>query len=315
MGERKALGKGLSALLGQRPAGPAATVAAERSVAGRPLSPQSDPAPLPASGVHLVPISKIEPNPDQPREAIDDATLKELAASVAKDGVIQPIVVRQVEDCYQLIAGERRWRAARLAGLETIPALVHTVHDPADSLRLALVENIQREDLNPLEEARAYRELIQRCGLTQEQLAEQVCKNRSTVTNTLRLLNLPADIQALLAQGKIMMGHARALLACDTESVQRKVAEQIVADELSVRAVERLISGGSGAAKKGTARSKPTGAADPHLAQLERTLRERLGTKVRIQPSGKAGGRIVIEYYSGEELEGLLERLGAIARE
>ena len=305
MGERKALGKGLSALLGQRPAGPAATVAAERPVAGRPMSPQSDPAPLPESGVHLVPISKIEPNPDQPREAIDDATLKELAASVAKDGVIQPIVVRQVEDCYQLIAGERRWRAA----------LVHTVHDPADSLRLALVENIQREDLNPLEEARAYRELIQRCGLTQEQLAEQVCKNRSTVTNTLRLLNLPADIQALLAQGKIMMGHARALLACDTESVQRKVAEQIVADELSVRAVERLISGGSGAAKKGTARSKPTGAADPHLAQLERTLRERLGTKVRIQPSGKAGGRIVIEYYSGEELEGLLERLGAIARE
>ncbi len=317
MGERKALGKGLAALLGQRPAdvgdspsppGPAPTQP--------PQPPPEDAGASQAPRVGLIPVSRIEPNPDQPREHIDDAALQDLARSITRDGVIQPIVVRKHGEKFQLIAGERRWRAARLAGLEVLPALVHTLREPTDGLRLALVENIQRQDLNPLEEARAYRELIQRCGLTQEQLAEQVSKSRTTVTNTLRLLNLPADLQTLLAQGKLTMGHARALLAADTESAQRKVAKAIVADGLSVREAERLTSGAKATpAQRGGGAAKRPASADPHYAQLERTLRERLGTKVQITRTGPASGRITIEYYSSAELEGLLERFGLATQE
>lgn len=302
MGERRALGKGLGALLGDKPAppsGPSATSAAL-------------PAPPESAGprVRMLPIEAIAPNPDQPREHMDDAALQELAASIQTDGVIQPILVRAENEGFVLIAGERRWRAARMAGLSDIPALVHTLADPADSLRLALVENIQRRDLNPLEEARAYQELIQRCGLTQEQLAMQVSRNRSTVTNLLRLLQLPEEIQRMLAAGAISMGHARALVGVETRDTQRTLAKRIVAEGLSVRQVERLLSTAATPQHRPRHTATASPAPDPYYASIEDALRKTLGTKVTVKPTEKGGGRITIEYYTAGEFEGILARLG-----
>ena len=311
MGERKALGKGLGALLGDKAAGP---------------SPASPPDPPPSTGssgssagdtdIRSVSVDAIRPNPDQPRERIDPEALRELADSIKLDGVIQPIVVQPDGDAFLLIAGERRWRAAQMAGLSELPAVVYHLADPSDSLRLALVENIQRRDLNPLEEARAYQELIQRCGLTQEQLAQQVSRSRSTVTNMLRLLQLPEEIQRQLASGGLSMGHARALLAADRRDTQLKLAQRIAAEGLSVRQVERLLS--TPRQSKRTSRSDPAASStqqDPYYESLEAALRVALGTKVAVRPTGETSGRIVIEYYSYEELEGILTRFGIHASE
>lgn len=308
MGERKALGKGLAALLGNTPATPPPATSTDAPAAPVPArEPASQPDPT-AAMVQRIAVDRIAPNPDQPREHMDPDALDDLAASIARDGVIQPVVVRPDGSAFLLIAGERRWRAAQQAGLTEIPAVVHHISDPADSLRLALVENIQRRDLNPLEEARAYRELIQRCGLTQEQLGEQVARSRSTVTNLLRLLNLPAPIQTALASGEITMGHARALLAADTERVQLTLAKRIVEDGLSVRQVEQLVSRERAHHQK--APKSATARKDPYYAALEGRLREALGTKVALQPRNKTTGSITITYYSVDELEGLLGRLG-----
>ena len=249
-----------------------------------------------------VPLDQIAPNPQQPRKAFDTAALAELTRSVKSSGLIQPVVVRRVPHGYQLIAGERRWRAARAAGLERIPAIVRDVND-AESLELALVENLLREDLNPMEEAEAYQKLLAEFGWTQEQLGDRVGKDRSSIANALRLHRLPRPIQDDLRGGRLTMGHARALLALTSEREQLKLRDEILAQSWSVRATEEKVQ------KRRT--SPPTGRRrSVELAALEESLQRALMTRVRITGNEKRG-RIEITYATADELERLSAALGA----
>jgi ParB family chromosome partitioning protein len=266
------------------------------------LIPQRHP---PGSGGQLeIPVDRIRPNPYQPRRSFDDEALAPLVASIAEHGVIQPILVTEVLDGYQLVAGERRLRAARRAGLDRIPAVVRQLADP-QQLELALVENLQRDDLDPIEVALAFRQLIDEFGFTQEALSERVGRARSTVTNTLRLLDLDAEVQAALVDGRISEGHARAIGGLPPDH-QSRVLGSIVDRELSVRQAEELVR-----RLREPRDPAPVGEArpsDPDLERVEEDLRRALGTKVRLARS-RRGGRIVIEYYSDEELGRLYERL------
>ncbi len=260
---------------------------------------------IPEKGQEVVDIeiARITPGREQPRKVFRDNTLKELAASIKEKGVLQPVLVtREDSGMFRLIAGERRLKAAQIAGLKKIPAIIrHT--DPEDSLEIALIENIQREDLGPIETAQAFQRLMKQFGLTQEKLAEKVGKERATVANYLRLLKLPEEIKELINEGKLSMGHARAVLSLDSVAAQREAARTIVKKGLSVREAEAL-------AKKlsqGKARKKKS-ARDPQIASLEEKLIKSLATKVRIKHKGKRG-KIEIEYYSLEELDRLLDIL------
>ncbi len=249
-------------------------------------------------------IARLAPNRGQPRKTFKEDTLKELAASVKERGIIQPIIVsRQKEGIFLIIAGERRYRAAKLAGLKKVPALVREAADE-DILELALIENIQREDLNPVETAQAFERLQKSFNLTQEQLAQKVGKERATIANYMRLLGLPDDVKRMVAEGALSMGHARALLALDDESAIREAAKRVVREGLSVRETERLSSGEVKAGKK--KKTKPV--TDPNIRALEDKLIRNLGTKVHIKDKGKKG-RIEIEYYSYDELQRLLDIL------
>jgi ParB family chromosome partitioning protein len=257
-------------------------------------------------GPHIadVPLSRITPNPHQPRRRMDEAGLEELAASIREHGVLQPVLVTETLDGYQLIAGERRVRAARLAGLDHVPALIRQLADH-DQLEVALVENVQRADLDPIEEALAYRQLIDEFGLTQDRVAERVGKARTTVSNTLRLLDLHPDVQAAIGDGRLTEGHGRALGGLGVEG-QGHVLGTVLEQGLSVRQTEELVRRlrePRGPAAKAAPRQP-----DPDLERVEEDLRRRLGTKVSLSRSRK-GGRIVIEYYSDEELGRLYERL------
>jgi len=277
---KPALGKGLSALIPEKAA---------------------------ALQINEIDISTITPNKYQPRKAIKDSTLRELVESIKTSGVIQPVIVRKVsENSYQLIAGERRWRAAKAAGLTTIPAIIKDVA-PQESLEIALIENIQREDLNPLETAEAFQRLIKDFNLTHDELSRKVSKDRATVTNYLRILKLPSDIKAWVADGSLSMGHAKAILQIGDPVLQVEVAKRIIHEGLSVREAEalskRASSTGTISKKKGHVPK------DPHVASLEERLIHSLGTKVRLRHKGNKGGKIEIEYYSLEELDRLLEIL------
>lgn len=279
MTKRKALGRGLSALF------PEAAVSEDDR------------------GFFYCPIAAISPNPLQARADFSDSELTELANSIREKGVIQPILVSQTKDGFQLIAGERRWRAAQRAGLEKIPAWIRDV-SPAEALELALIENIQRQDLNPIEEASAYQELMQRLGLTQEDLSKRIGKNRSTIANFLRLLKLPRVIQQDLIDGRLTTGHARVLVSLESSTAQKSMRELIIKKSLSVRQIEALV-------KRYVApkRSKgPKESTDTYLESLAKDLQRSLGTKVAIKRKGKKG-RIIIEFYSDEELDRLLNRL------
>lgn len=258
----------------------------------------------PGAGQYIrqVPVGQIVPNPQQPRVQTDASELAELATSIAEHGIIQPVIVTQVAGDYQLIAGERRWRAARQAGLETIPVIVKEA-SPQEMLELALVENLQRADLNPLEEAAAYRQLMDEFGLTQEQVAERVGKSRSAVANTVRLLSVAAAVQAALLEGKIAEGHGRAILRLPTPEAQTAALRTIVKRGLSVRQTEELVRRLLG--KKRVSEPRPP---SPEIIMAQERLRQRLGTKVDISHT-KKGGRIVIHYYSDEELHALLQRI------
>lgn len=251
-------------------------------------------------GAMQVAVDRIERNPDQPRSTFDDEGLGELAASIAVHGVIQPLVVRGLADgSYQLIAGERRLRAARLAGLETVPVVVRDAPQGESSLELALIENIQREDLNPIETASAYRELIDRFGLTHEAVARQVGKSRVAVSNALRLLDLAPETRAAIIEGRISEGHGRALAAITIPALQHAVLQVVLERGLSVRQTEELVRRKR---EDGHARER---AALPHdLADLEAQLRGVLATKVGIVRT-RRGGRLVIDFYSDEELDRL----------
>jgi ParB family chromosome partitioning protein len=254
-----------------------------------------------ALGIIEVELDKIVPNEYQPRKVFNDEKLRELAASIKEQGVIQPVIVHRAGAGYQLIAGERRWRASRLAGLKTIPALVKEA-TKRELLEMALIENIQREDLNPLEAAEAYKRLQDEFKLTQEDLAKRVGKERSTVTNFLRILGLPKEIKQELATGSLTMGHAKALLSLDRVRDQMQTALAIVKKGLSVREAEALASRLKNPPKEKKARLSH------ELKSIEEKLRKALGTKVIITTKSK-GGRIVVEYYSAEELERILEKI------
>jgi len=241
-------------------------------------------------------VDSIEPNPNQPRKSFDDAKLHDLSTSLGQTGVLQPVVVRRVGQGYQLIVGERRWRAAKLAGLTRIPAIVRDATD-SQSLEMALVENILREDLNPMEEAEAYQRLIAEYGWTQEELAQRVGRDRSSVANCLRLLKLPALIQADLREGRLTMGHARALLALATSGEQLKLREEILAHSWTVRTTEQSIQ-----QKRPRPMRRLRRSAD--LAAVEDQLRSALATRVRLVGTERAG-RIEVAYTSREELDRL----------
>lgn len=258
-----------------------------------------------ASGVLQVPVGAIHPNPMQPRSGMDAEALEELAASIREHGLIQPLIVTQVgPEHYQLIAGERRWQAAKLAGLASVPVIVKEA-TPQQVLELALVENIQRADLNPLEEATAFQQLVDGFGLTQEQVAERVGKSRVSVTNTLRLLRLPKDVRNALASGEIHEGHARALLGLPTPEAQLSALAIVTRRSLSVRQTEELVRRLTAVAS--VTRARP--AVPPETAALEDRFRKSLGTKVNLYRSRKGAGRLVIHFYSEEELQSIYETI------
>ncbi len=281
MASNKGLGKGLGALLGES--------------AMQPVNQQS---PL------LLPLQKIEPNRLQPRKNFDEEELSALADSIRQHGVIQPLTVRLLDSgYYQIIAGERRWRAARLAGLREVPVVVIEADDKK-AMELALIENLQRADLTPIEEARGYQQLIGEYGLTQEQVADRVSKSRPAVANAMRLLSLPDELLALVEEGKLTAGHARAILSLKDKPQQLAVAQKVINLQLSVRQTEAMCKKLSKAAK--TPEPKPVEV--DYLAECEKSLSRRLGRGVRIV-SGKRKGKIELEYYGQEDLQRLYEAL------
>lgn len=277
--EKKALGRGLDALL---PAG------APKALGGR--------------DVQEVPVEQILPNPYQPRQQFPETEIMQLAESVKQNGLLQPVLVRRKGDGqFELIAGERRLRAAKMAGLQTIPALVRNSSDQ-QSMELALIENLQRKDLNPMEAARAYHRLTLEFGFTQDTIARKLGKDRSSIANIARLVNLSKEIQDLVESGALSTGHAKVLLGMPQGERQLRLARQIVADQLSVRQAEHLIAG----AQHGTKHHKLR--RDTSFADLEQRLQKRLGTRVLIQKRGK-GGRLVIQYFRPGDLDRILELL------
>jgi len=266
----------------------------------------------PATGgetLRMIAVDRVRPGKYQPRSRMDEASLAELADSIREQGVMQPILVRPVDGArFEIIAGERRWRAAEQAGLTEIPALVRAVPDNA-ALALALIENIQREDLNPLEEAQGLSRLIDEFGLTHDAAAKAVGRSRSAVSNLLRLIALPKPVQDYLLAGKLEMGHARALLALPALQ-QLTAATRVVTGELSVRDTERLVHGLLNPAKRAVRRGKPGYDAD--TARLENDIAEKLGAVVHIEPGRKGAGRVVIRYSNLEQLDGIVSRLGVV---
>jgi ParB family chromosome partitioning protein len=281
---RQPLGRGLSALMGD------------------------EKAPAIEYGVREIDIDLIDPNPEQPRTRFAEEKLAELAASIRSNGVVQPIVLRAVGSRYQIVAGERRWRAAQRAELRKLPAVVRDIPDDK-LLEIALIENIQRHELNPIEEAKAYRKLIDSIGLTQEQVSERVGRERSLVATTMRLLKLPSEVQNHIIEGRLSLSHGRALLMADDPKVQRAVAKEIIERGLSVRETERTVkrtaNGGPNAQSKSTPR-----VVDPNTKAAETKLMRKLSTNVKILPSAKGtSGKIQIEYYGTDDLDRIYQMI------
>ncbi|MCD7946988.1 MAG: ParB/RepB/Spo0J family partition protein [Oscillospiraceae bacterium] len=263
-------------------------------------------------GSIMLPISKVEPGLKQPRKRFEEGALEELADSIRQYGIIQPLTVRLLASgYYQIIAGERRWRAAKLAGLTEVPAVIIEADD-RKAMELGLIENLQREDLNPIEEAAGYRVLLEEYGLTQEAVAQQVGKSRPAIANALRLLALPDAVQALLEEGSLSAGHARAILSVPKGDLQKKLAQKVIAEDLSVRQTEALAKRLSATPKE---QEKPTAAAENQLyiQDAEKQLASHLGRKVHII-SGKKKGKLELEYYDMEDLTTLLEQLAHAPR-
>lgn len=290
--KKRALGRGLDALLGSDPAETTAVAT----------------APAEPAGVRTVPVVMLRPNPYQPREQFNDEALDELTASIQEKGILQPLVVRKAGTEYEIVAGERRWRAAQRAGLIEVPVWVREFGDQ-DMLELALIENLQREDLNAVEEAHAYQKLIAEFGLTQDQVADRVGKSRVAITNALRLLKLPAAILSWVEEERISAGHARALLTLSEEPLQMALAREIMGKGMSVREAERRVR------RLVRDRDKPARPAQgpdasAHTHELEEKLSLQLGLKVHIQPQSNTSGRVEVYYANLEEFQALLDHLG-----
>jgi ParB family chromosome partitioning protein len=313
--KKPTLGRGLADLLGQARAPSPAPMASGASAAAAPRGEQ----------LAKLPVELLQRGRYQPRADLRNDTLGELAASIKAQGVIQPIVVRPIgpgsgagaaggssEQRYEIIAGERRWRAAQLAGLTEVPAIIRAVPDEA-AVAMALIENIQREDLNPLEEARAFERLIAEFGLTHQQVADAVGRSRAAVSNLLRLIELAPEVGELLEQRQLDMGHARALLGLENRRKQVELALLVVKKGLSVRETEALVrrlsqpGGATGAAASSDGRAG--GGRDPNVQRLEDELMEKLGAKVQIQHTAKGGGKLVVAYHSLDELDGILAHI------
>ncbi len=290
---RPALGRGMAALLSNAPA---------------PQSVPMTPAFVSGRTMLTLPVEAIERNPGQPRKRFEDAKLEELAASIREHGIVEPILVRKDGPRYRILAGERRWRAAQRAGLKEVPAVIREATD-REAFELALVENLQRTDLNAIEEAEAYEVLLSDHGLTQEAIAGRVGKERSTVANALRLLKLPEEVRDAVRGGQLDMGHARALLGLtDPESI-RKVAQRVLQEKLSVRATEALVR--SLSKKPGKRGPEVPGADSPAIRDLAARLQRRLGARCRVLPRSAVAGKLEVEYTSLDELDGILAKIGA----
>ena len=262
------------------------------------------------AGMVEVPVGAVAPNPRQPRTNFDDETLRSLAASIREVGVLQPIVVRRSGEAYELIAGERRLRAAKLAGLATVPVILRDSGD-ADTLREALIENIHRDDLGPIELAEAFRELLEELGLKQETLADRLGVSRSHIANTIRLLQLPADVQQLLADGRIQAGHGRALLSLNDAEAQTSLALRAAAEDLSVRDVEELVRRSIDqptSTREERAENAQPAPSNASMVEVEEILSEQLATRVAIQ-MGKKRGRIVVEFGSADDLDRIVSEI------
>ena len=253
-------------------------------------------------------VDEIEPNPFQARSGFDEAQIDELMRSIQEKGIIQPIIVNRLGQSYQLIAGERRWRATKKAGFETIPAIIHEIDSQQELMELSLIENIQREDLSPIEEAEGYRALMDKCFLTQDEVAQKVGKDRSTIANLVRLLKLPLEIQDNLRRSELQMGHARALLGLEDDEDRLELGRRAAEERMTVREVERAVnSHHTGRDKKRRTRSAEE-QKDPHIIDFEEKLQHRFGTAVNIRRSAKRG-RIEVEFYDSNDLERILELL------
>lgn len=284
----KALGRGLSSLLPSKPVEvPKPTVTTE------------------SDGFLKVPLDRIDPNPSQPRTEFRPEQLQELADSIKANGVIQPLIVRRSGERFELIAGERRWRASRMAGLPEVPIVVQEIANDR-ILQVALIENIQREDLNAIETAVAFDRLAREFNLTHEEIGKRTGKDRSTVTNMVRLLKLPKDVQLLLAEHRLSMGHARSILSLPSDELQRSVAEKAVSQGLSVRNVERMVQN---ILEPREAEEKEPEKIDPNVQAAVDELERALGTRVRVVEKGKNRGRIEIEYYSQDDLDRIYQRI------
>jgi len=300
------LGRGLSTLMSTEvpvdtePTVPAAT-------------PEEAPPPPPETGqesIQSIPVDSVDPNPQQPRQAFDETGIESLAASIRSAGVMQPIVVRPKEDGWELVAGERRWRAARQAGLEHIPAIVRKL-DERESAEWALIENLQREDLNPMERAEAFRRLSERFELDHAAIAERVGVGRVTVTNTLRLLSLHPEVQEMVRDGQLSQGQAKVLAGIEAQDAQRELARRAVSEGMTVRALEAAGREGHQATPHKSAMPSSKTPRSPQLVALEQQITDQLQTKVSIRAGRKKGaGTITIHFYSLDEFDGLLERLG-----
>ncbi len=288
---RPALGRGMAALLSNAPPPPSAAAVV-------PLTP--------GRTLLALPLEAIERNPEQPRKRFDELKLEELAASIREHGVVEPILVRKSGSGYRIVAGERRWRAAQRAGLREIPAVVREASE-REAFEIALVENLQRADLNAIEEAEAYEVLVSDHDLTQEEIAKRVGKERSTVANALRLLKLPVDVRDAVRDGRLDMGHARALLGIDDVEAIRKAAARAIREGLSVRATEALVRL---LTKKEPRKAVPS-PVSPAIKDLTQRLQRRLGTRCRVVPKSAVAGKLEIEYSSLDDLDGILGRIGA----
>jgi ParB family chromosome partitioning protein len=258
-------------------------------------------------GVQEIRINDVEPNSNQPRKSFDDEKLKNLADSIKKHGIVQPIIVKKNEGSYTIVAGERRWRAAKIAGLNMVPVIVKDFSDK-QVMEVALIENIQREDLNPIEEAEAYERLIKEYNMTQEEISVTVGKSRPAIANSLRLLNLVDSVKKYLVSGELSSGHARALLAIEDKNLQEKAAEEIIEKRYNVRDTEKLVK--QSLLKK---EKKKTKRFEAEISAIEERLKEILGTKVRLIDN-KNKGKILIEYYSNEERERIIDLVYSISR-
>lgn len=296
---KQALGKGLGALIRKNPA-TGAKVDGEVEAGGE------------IRRVREVPHHMVVPSPLQPRSEFVEAPLDDLVESIRQHGIIQPLIVRPVNGMFELIAGERRWRASAKLGLATVPVIEREATD-RDALEMALIENLQREDLNPIEEAKGYVRLSKEFSLKQDEIAARVGKSRASVANSMRLLDLHADVQAMVAQGRLTVGHAKAILALKDADSQLLAADRVVRQQLTVRATERLVqgltSGGGNSSSEKSANASSQREVDVHIRALTNKLREHLATHVAIQHSARKG-RIEIEYYGDDDLQRLLELIG-----